>query len=181
MATFHGFKITSMRSWTAREGVGTSGNLHWNGRKLGEFVDYGDGGATVYRFPTRELEAAIAEQLPEVGTLDMLVAILADMTESEKWLRSKWRKAESSGRMLVSAQDGDGHLMCASYDKSVSKSVIEFSFRQDAHRKGFDSDTLKVVAWDKAPKLDEGARIASEDAEGAIADYRMRVRKHQAA
>lgn len=181
MATFHGFKITSMRSWEGSEGIGTSGILHWNGRKLGEFVDYGDGGMPVYRFPTKELEAAISEQAPEVGSLDMLVAILADMTETEKWLRSGWRSAERAGRVFVSAQDGNGHVMSASYDKAIGKDVIAFSFRQDAHRKGFDSDTLEVTVWDGKPELVKGEKVTSKDATAAVADYQRRLSKYQKA
>lgn len=181
MATLHGFKITSMRSWEGSEGIGTSGTLHWNGRKIGEFVDYGDGGMPVYRFPTRELEAAIAEQAPEVGTLDMLVARLADMMETEKWLRTGWRRANKAGRVFVSAQDADGRLMSSSYDPSVSKSVIEFSFRQDAHREGFDPDTLEVRVWDALPTLDEGDKVVCKAATDAIGDYQRRLAKHQVA
>ena len=181
MATFHGFSITRMRSWMGSEGIGTSGNLVLNGRKLGEFVDYGDGGAIVYRFPTRELEAAIREQAPEVGSLDMLVCILGDMTETEKWLRTGWRRAEKQGRLFVSAQDDDGNLMSSSYDKSISKDVAEFSLKQEALRKGLDPDTLKVQAWEILPTLDKGTRLTSKQAMTAIKEHQDRIRKHQTA
>ena len=178
MATFHGFKITSMRSWMGNEGIGTSGNLVWNNRKLGEFVDYGDGGAIVYRFPTRELEAAIAKQIPEVGSLDMLVSILGDMTETEKWLRTGWRKADKAGRHFVSAKDGDGNLMSSSYDKAVGKDVAEFSLRQNAHRKGFDASTLEVTVWEQLPCLDSGEKLVCDEAVKANSEYQARIRKH---
>lgn len=181
MATFHGFNITSMRSWVGREGIGTSGNLVWNGRKLGEFVDYGDGGAIVYRFPTRKLEAAIAEQVPEVGSLDMLVSILGDMTETEKWLRTGWRKAEKAGRWFVSAKDGNGNLMSCSYDKAVGKDAVVFSFRQSAHRKGFDADTLEVKVWEGRPELDEGEKVTCEGAVKVVKEFAERTRKHRTA
>jgi hypothetical protein len=181
MATFHGFKITRMKSWTGREGIGTSGNLVWNGRKLGEFVDYGDGGAPVYRFPTKELEAAIASQVPEVGSLDSLVAKLADMTETEKWLRQGWRKASKAGRVLASASDGEGNLVSCSYDPANSPEVIAFSLRQNAYKQGFDPDTTEVVVWDKRPELDEGTKVVSKEATKAVQEYQEKVAKHMKA
>lgn len=159
MATLNGFKITAMRSWTGHEGIGTSGILHWNGKRLGEFVDYGDGGCVTYRFPTRELEATIAEKLPEIGSLDMLVAKLADMTETEKWLRSGYRKAKQEGRTFVSASDALGNVISCSYGATISPTIAEFSLRQDAYRKGFDHETTVATAWEKTPTLNEGARI----------------------
>lgn len=181
MATFHGFKITSLKSWTGREGIGTSGNLVWNGHKLGEFVDYGDGGEPVYRFPTRELESAIASQAPEVGSLDMLVAILADMTETERWLRQGWRRASKAGRVLASAKDGTGNLMSCAYDPAIGHDAIAFSLRQNAHRKGFDADTTEVTVWDSLPTLDEGDKVTSKEALKEAKAHQERIAKYRVA
>lgn len=181
MATLHGFKITSMRSWVGREGIGTTGNLYWNDQKLGEFEDYGDGGCIVYRFPTRELEATIAREVPEIGSLDLLVCMLADMSETEKWLRTGWRKANKSGRIFASAKDDNRRLMSCAYDPSIGKDTIEFLLRQDAYRNGFDADTTKVTVWDDKPELNEGDKLESPKAKEEIADYQKRIRKYATA
>lgn len=181
MATLNGFKITCMTSWTGREGIGTSGKLYANGKLLGEFVDYGDGGAINFRFPERKLDEAIREQLPEIGSLEMLVCRLADMTETEKWLRGGYRKATKAGKRFVSATDGNGNIMSCAYDASVSPRVAEFSLREDARRRGFDADTTTATAWDKTPTLDEGDPIDCAEALGQVAAYNEKLAELSAA
>lgn len=122
MASMHGFKVTSMRSWDAMEGVGTSGILHWNSKRLGEFVDDGNGGCVRYLFPfAHRLSELVAEQLPNLCAeiygeeaswmtpdLDTLVLAICDLAETEKGLRRAFSKAKRDGKILVTGVEESG-------------------------------------------------------------------------
>lgn len=164
MATFHGFKVTNLRSWEGMEGLATSGTLYWNGKKLGNFADYGDGGCVSYRFPlSRDLSKLVAEQLPNLcaevygddatwmtPSLDTLVLALCDLAETEKVLRSAFGRAKRQGKVLVTAKEGRTAYQTFAIGASVPDKDILDAVRQAAP----GCDEYRV--WRTAPVLSEG-------------------------
>lgn len=110
MARYYGLEIGWYETWDNPLGVGTSGRLLLRGHLLGSFYDAGMGGATLFRFDTRELDESIRETLPPVRcadgtllepTLELAVAVLADMEEMERHLIGCWNFREREGRALA--------------------------------------------------------------------------------
>lgn len=164
MATFHGFKVTNLRSWEGMEGVATSGTLYWNGKRLGDFVDDGNGGCVCYRFPCqRELSERIAEQLPNLCTdiygpeaawmtpdLDTLVLTLCDLAETERGIRREFGKIRRrGGRVLATARKGrEGYHMLVANELASDDDILAA-----AKRSVPGCDEYRV--WRKAPVLSE--------------------------
>lgn len=149
------------------EGIGTSGTLHWNGTRLGDFIDDGNGGCVIYHFPTEGLNKAIAEQLPDLCTelygedatwmtpdLDSIVLHLADLADREKVFRNAWRRARKQGGTLVSAKGGKAaHYFTVSGTPTQAQAE---GMILDALRRQGETGDFEVTVWVERPELNEG-------------------------
>lgn len=166
MATFHGFKITKMQTWEGMEGIGTAGNLYWGSRKLGQFIDYGNGGMMDFRFPYEELDKAIRNECPnltqeafgyapigDMGGLETLVLHLANLVEREKSLRKAWKQAAAQGRVLVSAYVGNERHDFTLVGSNQNDYELRVSVEDYLSARNMTADRIEV--WRSLPTIDE--------------------------
>ena len=188
MATFHGFRITNLRSWEGMEGLGTSGTLHWNGTRLGDFIDDGNGGCVIYRFPTAKLNQIIAKQLPSLCTdlygpeatwmtpnLDIIVLHLADLADREKMLRNAWRRAGRRGGAVISVKVGRA-THCFTTCGIPTPTEAEDMARDVLARMG-ETGSFEMTVWDSRPDLNEGSDeiVRDEEALAELRAFRKKV------
>lgn len=183
MAKIHGFELRGMKSWVAHEGIGTSGTLYLNGKKLGEYCDYGDGGCPVYRFPHEGLNKLVIEQCQDLAVeygdgieidLDLLVAVLADKNDAEKELRKMWRKCFASGKVLchVRLVAGESHLAIPDGDNESISHAIEF------FAASHDTSVIDYTVYRDKPIIEFGEPLHGAEQELAtIAEHNKRVRE----
>ena len=56
MATIKGFELKNVKQFTGREGYGCTATMYLNGKKIGTYADYGDGGCEDVRYISNEAE-----------------------------------------------------------------------------------------------------------------------------
>lgn len=168
MATFHGFKITGLKSWESMEGIGYSGTLHCGRVRLGTFIDYGCGGPINIEFLHEELDKDIAEQLPHlseevygpeaaglVDGLETIICHLADLTDSERPLARAWSRAHKKGFDLAIVDTDDGETYQLPIRMGMGDADAEAVIRQAAARGGIGGVRAFKV-WREKPVISEG-------------------------
>lgn len=56
MATIKGFQLKNVKQIIGREGYGCSASMYLNGKKIGTYIDYGDGGCEEVNYTSKEAE-----------------------------------------------------------------------------------------------------------------------------
>ena len=65
MASIKGFQLKNVKNIAGREGYGCTGTMYLNGKKIGTYTDYGDGGCSDIRYESMEARANMVKTVVE--------------------------------------------------------------------------------------------------------------------
>lgn len=81
MASIKGFQMKNVKTIVGREGYGCTGTMYLNGKKIGTYADYGDGGCSDIRYESMEARASMKKAVVEFAKenpCDMIIAWFKD-------------------------------------------------------------------------------------------------------
>ena len=65
MASIRGFQLKNVKNIAGREGYGCTGTMYLNGRNIGTYADYGDGGCSDIQYESSEARASMMKAVVE--------------------------------------------------------------------------------------------------------------------
>jgi hypothetical protein len=158
MASIFGFAIKALKTFRGRDGVGSQGNIYYNGKKVGWYNDSADGGASDIEFEGTkeqrvEMQGLLKEATRKYYERFPLTGMFADLTPNEEIFMEELVNFTLDEKEFKKYQK-DGYIGMATFQK-VGEPYKEYTMLFKKEK--------AIEEFQKRPDI-ENARVYTKDA-----------------
>ena len=171
MASIFGFAIKGLKTFRGRDGVGSQGNIYYNGKKVGWYNDSADGGASDIEFEGTkeqrvEMQGLLKEATRKYYERFPLTGMFADLTPNEEIFMEELVNFTLDEKEFKKYQK-DGYIGMAKYQK-IGDPYYEYTmlFKRgkaiEEFQKRADIENARIYTKDAFVITDEVTQIQGE-------------------